>query len=438
MEDGTTGTVAESFINVRRPNPGQLPKDGAVVARLPLGAMVSVVRDFGDGWPFIQSGSGADQVSGYIDQTNIDWGKQTPSDPGRSRNGGNAVDLSTALGREAYIYNYWIRKGFKDFQAAAAVGNFMGETGSLEPSILGGFQGLAFGLAQWLGTRKQGVLAFGRVRGLDLMDKSASMEGRILAELDYVWKEFQTLPGEDPPTSPEHPSFVKVTQSTSLEEAANGFAAYERWGGWQQGRAGDLPNHLHYKYADESLVKARNGVYSAAVIGHPPRTKIDIAFGDSLALGINEKIGAAHVQITGDTATALGVQIAKVGIGPFTIEQNITAFVATANSSSFLGGHLVCLSSGASNAGALADIDNLTAQIHLLATAGATVIVLGVAKNGVFPSQRSGSDINAAISQICDNVGARFTGGFIGAGPGNVHPKDYATLVSRVLGAANA
>jgi hypothetical protein len=78
MEDGTTGTVAVPFINVRRPNPGQLRKDGAVVDQLPLGTVVSISRDFGDGWPFIQSGSGANQVSGYIDQTNVDWGSQTP------------------------------------------------------------------------------------------------------------------------------------------------------------------------------------------------------------------------------------------------------------------------------------------------------------------------------------------------------------------------
>jgi len=438
MDHGDTGTVKETSINVRRPAKGQAPADGAVIGFLPLGATVTVVNDFGDGWPFIQSGTGESQISGFINQSFVDWGSQGPANQDGGAVGGNAADLSTLLGREAYIYNYWIRKGFSDFQAAAAVGNFKGETGTLEPSILGGFEGLAFGLAQWLGSRKQGVLAFGRARGLDLTDKNVGIEDRTLAELDYVWKEFHTLSGEDPPTSPEHPSFQKIVQSTSLEEAANGFAAYERWQGWEQGRAGDRPNHFHYVYADQALVKARNGVYSTAIAGSAMHRNIDVAFGDSLALGVNDKIGAAHVQITGDTATALGDTIAKVGIGPMAIEHNISNFVAAASASSFLTNRLICLSSGASNAGALTDLSPLAEQIGLLATAKAQVIVLGVAKNGVFPSQETGAAINNAISKICVDNNARFTGGFIGAGPGNVHPKDYSTLVSLVLAAANA
>lgn len=437
MDNGATGTVNKTFVNVRRPNKGQAPADGQVTGVLAFGAIVTVVNDFDDGWPFVQSGTGSSAIWGYIDQTNVDWGNQAPGGSSGGQPSGNTADLNTAPGREAYIYNYWIRKGFSDFQAAAAVGNFKGETGGFDPSILGGFHGEAFGLAQWLDARKQGVLAFGRARGLDLMDKNASVEGRILAELDYVWKEFHTMAGEDPQTSHEHASFVKITQSTSLEEAANGFAAFERWQGWERGRAGDLPNHLHYRYADEALVNARNGVYSAAASSHTLHTKIDIAFGDSLALGVNDKIGAAHVQLTGDTATALGDTIAKVGIGPLVVQQNIADFVATANAASFLSNHLVCLSGGASNAGALAAIGPMTAQIGALKNAGATVIVLGVAKNGVFPSGETGETINNTILGICNAAAARFTGGFIGAGPGNVHPQDYSTLVSLVLAAAN-
>jgi len=71
-------------------------------------------------------------------------------------------DLSTTFARENYVFTFWKCHGLTDDQAAAVVGTLEGEGSRgkdvLDPSILGGWHGLALGIGQWLGERKQRLL----------------------------------------------------------------------------------------------------------------------------------------------------------------------------------------------------------------------------------------------------------------------------------------
>src|ERR1700733_11385758 len=77
----------------------------------------------------------------------------------------SVLDLSTARGREEYVFKFWKDRGLTDVQAAAVVGNFMGETRMddlLDPTTVGGWENKALGIEQALGDRKTNLLNFAK------------------------------------------------------------------------------------------------------------------------------------------------------------------------------------------------------------------------------------------------------------------------------------
>ena len=111
----------------------------------------------------------------------------------RSRRGSS--NLGSSSGRETIttaeqnrrgvqIINFFIGKGLEDYQAAAIAGNFFAESG-LQLNIVNSIG--AYGLAQWLGPRKQNLFAFAATRG--------EREGNISLEtqLEFTWNELQSF-----------------------------------------------------------------------------------------------------------------------------------------------------------------------------------------------------------------------------------------------------
>jgi hypothetical protein len=105
---------------------------------------------------------------------------------------------------------FFISKGFSDVQVAALVGGFIQESG-MRPDITNSIG--AIGIAQWLGDRKKSLLK---------KSNSNSLE----TQLNFVIEEFN---------STEKAARNKLKQATTLEEAIAAAAAYERFGGINNG-----------------------------------------------------------------------------------------------------------------------------------------------------------------------------------------------------------
>ena len=429
----TTGHASVPSLNVR--NAGA--PDAAVTDIITPSQQITLVYDFGDGWPLVTYGAGNDRNFGYVLGKLVTWespSANTGQEPGQMSNTG----VTTLLGREALVYNYWLGKGFTDFQAAAAVGNFEGESGALDPAIWGGYQGKAFGIGQWLDTagakgqvapRRTNLFNFAKQRNIDLEDKSSSISDRLLCELDYVWEELKTT---------ESLAFKKIIESTSLEEAEDGFAYYERWNGYQSGRNGAEAG-THYSAAEKAYSQARKGAYNLTSVQTPTTTmapRPDIAIGDSLALGIDDYIKVGQLSIDQKFAKMGNTIVAQVGAAPKIIQKFIDAIIAGEEATKgLIKGKTVALSCGASNSPS--DVDDIDGQIKSLKTLAARVVVVGVSVNGTFPGQAAGTDINDRIVQISKQNGVLFTTGFNGSGPGNIHPANYGILVSMITSALN-
>lgn len=106
--------------------------------------------------------------------------------------------------------NFFLSKGYKDFQVAALVGGFIAES-NVNPTIQNSIG--ATGLAQWLGGRKQALL-------------SKPDPFSLNTQLNFVIEEFNNK---------EAQAGKKLKNSTTLEEAIAAAAAYERFEGITKG-----------------------------------------------------------------------------------------------------------------------------------------------------------------------------------------------------------
>ena len=80
------------------------------------------------------------------------------------------------------IWGFFKDKGLSDSQISALMGNLEQESG-LDPTAVNGESG-AFGIAQWMGSRKAGLDAFAKKEG----KKNTDLD----VQLDYLWKEMNT------------------------------------------------------------------------------------------------------------------------------------------------------------------------------------------------------------------------------------------------------
>ena len=118
--------------------------------------------------------------------------------------------------------NFLMRQGLSGIQAAAIIGNFVGESGSLngntiviDPTAVNPSSG-AFGIAQWLGGRKQALFT----HAATAYGEPKSPED-LGVQLDYFWKEV---------TSSERAALSSLEKQTSLGDDATGKGgAVEDW-----------------------------------------------------------------------------------------------------------------------------------------------------------------------------------------------------------------
>jgi hypothetical protein len=78
--------------------------------------------------------------------------------------------------RREKVYNYLIDQGMEPHHAAGIVGNLMRESyQALDPTAVNDTSG-AFGIAQWLGTRKDNLMEFAKEKGTEPTDFETQLE----------------------------------------------------------------------------------------------------------------------------------------------------------------------------------------------------------------------------------------------------------------------
>ncbi len=132
-------------------------------------------------------------------------GAESGSDSGKS------ADDVGGKGKEK-VWKFLKAKGLSDDQAAAIMGNLEQESG-LDPTAVNGESG-AFGIAQWMGSRKTGLDAFAKKEGKKNTD--------LGVQLDYLWSEMQ---------GSEKQNLGRFNKANSIGDATTFFANdFERMG----------------------------------------------------------------------------------------------------------------------------------------------------------------------------------------------------------------
>lgn len=103
-------------------------------------------------------------------------------------------------GKKKKAMDFFIGKGLKTHQAAAIIGNLIGESNLNENAVNPSSK--AYGLAQWLGSRKTKLLnKYGKKPTFD-------------QQLEFLWDELQ---------SDERPAFTKLLSTTDIDSATKSF-----------------------------------------------------------------------------------------------------------------------------------------------------------------------------------------------------------------------
>lgn len=127
-------------------------------------------------------------------------------------------------------YNYFVQKGLTPAQASGLVGNLAQESGLALNTRVEGFDKTgSYGIAQWLGNRKENLVKFATKQ-----DKSHS---DFNTQLDFVWHELNTS---------ENKAFNKLKESKTPEQAAQAISKY-----YERPHKDYAHNEKRVKYANQ-------------------------------------------------------------------------------------------------------------------------------------------------------------------------------------------
>ena len=132
---------------------------------------------------------------------------------------GNISANASAEERGRYIYKQLIANGMDKMHAAAIMGNLSQENSTFDPTLLNDPKdpNSAFGIAQWLGTRRTGLQQFAAARN--------KTEDDLDTQIAYMLYEFQHN---------ESSAYQAFMKETNLDDATKTFRLkYERPGAWE-------------------------------------------------------------------------------------------------------------------------------------------------------------------------------------------------------------
>ena len=137
---------------------------------------------------------------------NVKSRRGSGSNPGSNQTSGReAVSTAEQNRRGVQIINFFIGKGLTPEQSAGIAGNLFAESG-LQLNIVN--QIGAYGLAQWLGPRKQNLFAFASSRGESVGNIS------LETQLEFTWNELQ---------STERGAYRDLIAQNTIDGAATSF-----------------------------------------------------------------------------------------------------------------------------------------------------------------------------------------------------------------------
>jgi len=176
--------------------------------------------------------------------TDVSQPGDTPK-PKSRRFSGTSTGPSQVTGREAIttaeqnrrgvqIINFFIGKGLTAEQAAGIAGNFFAESG-LQLNIVNSIG--AYGLAQWLGSRKQNLFAFASSRGESVGNIS------LETQLEFTWNELQ---------STERGAYRNLISQNTVADATTSFV-----NGFERPNAAEIAQSLNKRisYAQKFLTE---------------------------------------------------------------------------------------------------------------------------------------------------------------------------------------
>lgn len=140
-----------------------------------------------------------------------------------------------------FVYAKLVQEGSSrdpHLHASALVGVLLLETTNINPQTVGGYKGRAWGICQWLGTRRKQLFSrYGQTKRLD-------------HQLDFMWWELNNT---------ERSAKSAWLRSTNMPDAVAGFCAFERAEEWKNGRVSrshsNFKKRLQYAYRTYNSIK---------------------------------------------------------------------------------------------------------------------------------------------------------------------------------------
>lgn len=209
-----------------------------------------------------------------------------------------STEIAASGDNAGNIFNFLLAKGLNDLQSAAVVGNLMQES-SLQPNALNKSSG-AYGIAQWLGGRKDALLEKSFYHE---SDPDPSLELQV--QLDYLWEELQ---------GSESGSYTALTTATTTDpgELAVIFGeAFERYGPDEEGKRAE--------YATKYYEEFKGSVASDGECGVPAGdfkyySQLDDEWG-------SVSYGTSTIRIAGCGPTSLAMIVATLVDGSVTPDE---------------------------------------------------------------------------------------------------------------------
>jgi Phage tail lysozyme len=167
----------------------------------------------------------------------------TSSSGGSSYSSSSVSSMASGNSNSDKIWNYFKSKGFSDSVVAGIMGNLKMES-NLNTNALNKSSG-AFGLAQWLGSRKSALSNYANSRGTSMSNLST--------QLDFLWKELNS-------TEKRTLNYLKSNQNASASQIAAAFdRLFERSEGTHIPQRQKYANQFLSQFAGKSVSVSASG-----------------------------------------------------------------------------------------------------------------------------------------------------------------------------------
>lgn len=125
------------------------------------------------------------------------------------------------------MYNYWLSQGWAPHQAAGVVGNLHVESFGLNNEhIYGGYKNEAFGIGQWLGSRRRNLFAYAETKGTLARDARGRPVTDLQTQLEF--QQFELTKGHKYEDTASRRYAERLRDAQDVVQATQAFTGVER------------------------------------------------------------------------------------------------------------------------------------------------------------------------------------------------------------------